>query len=319
MKKHDNSIMDFYFINENDKLRIISLDGKTVSSFKNSEKKATERAMLAMKLFGEWDSTAFGAYMSCPLTFSDIAENNSNKKLCFISERLADIIYYPYIDINLKNKINKDVENFYNDKEIQLKYNFTILHPICLEINEEKKLLDYRPLYSITDNVIKQIMSKELDYITISDLEKYIKEGEFIKKYINIQKDMFKIALSEIKQGKKINHWMWYIFPQIKGLGNSEMSNFYSINSIEEAQLYWENETLRNNYIILCNELLKLNMNNPVEVFGEIDSLKLRSSLTLFNYIDNNSESIKKVLLKYYKGKLDEKTLNILKSISFNK
>lgn len=131
-----------------------------------------------------------------------------------------------------------------------------------------------------------------------------------INRFIEIQKKEFNKILEELKRGKKISHWMWYTFPQIKGLGSSYVARYYEINDINEALEYFENDYLRNNYLSLCNVLINLNTNNPIEIFGEIDSMKLKSSLTLF-YLVSKNNSILNVLNKYYNGELDEYTMKI--------
>ena len=132
-----------------------------------------------------------------------------------------------------------------------------------------------------------------------------------MERFIEIQKQKYNQALSEIKNGKKETHWMWYIFPQIKGLGQTSTSIEYAINDLDEAKEYLDNDYLRNNLENICSELLKLNTSNPVNIFGTVDSLKLRSSMTLF-YLASNEEIYKKVLDKYYHSELDQLTIDIL-------
>lgn len=138
---------------------------------------------------------------------------------------------------------------------------------------------------------------------------------ENINRFIEAQKYDYDVALSEVKNGKKINHWMWYIFPQIKGLGKSEMAKYYGITDLEEAREYLNNKILGTRLIEISNELLKLNTNNPIEVFGYIDSMKLKSCMTLFDYISNNDSVFCKVLEKFYNKERDINTINICKII----
>ena len=133
-----------------------------------------------------------------------------------------------------------------------------------------------------------------------------------INRFVKKQKEMYDIAYKEIKSGKKKSHWMWFIFPQIDGIGSSPISKFYAIKDKSEVIEYFNNEYLKNNYLSICDVLLKLEVCNPVDIFGYIDSLKLHSSLTLF-YLITNSEAIYKVLKKFYNGELDEITYSILK------
>lgn len=133
-----------------------------------------------------------------------------------------------------------------------------------------------------------------------------------IERYIEAHKREYKQALEEIKSGKKKTHWMWYIFPQIDGLGISSTSKYYAIRNKEEVQAYLNNEYLYNHLIEICKELMKLNTNNIIEVLPYPNNYKLCSSMTLFYLTKSKEEIFKQVLDKYYNGKLDEKTIEIL-------
>ena len=137
-------------------------------------------------------------------------------------------------------------------------------------------------------------------------------ENVNLERYIEAHKREYKQALEEIKSGKKKTHWMWYIFPQIDGLGTSSTSKYYAIKNIEEAQAYLNNEYLYNYLIEICKELMKLNTNNIIEVLHYPDNYKLCSFMTLFYLTNPKEEIFKQVLDKYYNGKLDEKTIEIL-------
>lgn len=136
-----------------------------------------------------------------------------------------------------------------------------------------------------------------------------------LDRFIKAQKRDYETAFFEIREGKKRTHWIWYIFPQIKGLGQSETSKYYSIQSIDEAKAYLNNEYLYNNLIDICNELLKLRTNNILDIIGYPDNLKLCSSMTLFYLVEPKETTFKKVLDKFYNGKLDENTIKIYNSI----
>ena len=120
------------------------------------------------------------------------------------------------------------------------------------------------------------------------------------------------IARDELLSGRKRGHWMWYTFPQIIGLGESDISVYYSIKSIEEARAYMENETLRSNIIELSTVLLIIPDNDPSEVFCYPDDMKLKSSMTLFDFIAPEQPVFYEVLEKFFGGERDEKTLAIL-------
>ena len=134
-----------------------------------------------------------------------------------------------------------------------------------------------------------------------------------LERFIKAQKQDYERALKEIKNGKKLTHWIWYIFPQIKGLGYSEISKYYGINDLEEAKAYLQNEYLRNNLLEITTALLNLDSNNPTEILGYPDDLKVKSCMTLFNYADQSILIFKKIIDKYYNGEFDNKTIALIK------
>lgn len=135
-----------------------------------------------------------------------------------------------------------------------------------------------------------------------------------LNRFIKPQERDFEQALSEIKAGRKVSHWMWYIFPQFKGLGFSETSKFYSIQSLKEAMEYLNHPILGSRLRQITNELILLNENDAYKIFGSPDDLKLKSSMTLFSAIDNSEEKLfKKVLEKYFNGEPDNKTIGLMK------
>lgn len=138
-------------------------------------------------------------------------------------------------------------------------------------------------------------------------------ESDFrFERFESVQKNMYERALREIKQGRKKSHWMWYIFPQFRGLGSSNMSSFFSIASLDEARAYLKHPVLGARLREISAELLKKPTDNPEEIFGGIDSIKLRSSMTLFECADPDCAVFGQVLDKYFKGKRDIKTLDLL-------
>lgn len=132
-----------------------------------------------------------------------------------------------------------------------------------------------------------------------------------LDRFVKAQEKMYDIALNEIKNGKKISHFMWYIFPQLKGLGYSDISNYYGISGLEEAKEYLEDEILGNRLYNITLELLKINEDDPINIFGNVDALKLKSSMTLFDIVSDD-EIFYDVLKKYYGGKKDERTIALL-------
>ena len=117
-------------------------------------------------------------------------------------------------------------------------------------------------------------------------------------------------ALREIKSGIKQGHWMWYIFPQIQGLGHSSNAKYYAIKDKEEAIAYWNDPVLSAHLIEICHELLK--QDSPIDwIMGYPDNLKLRSCMTLF-YLVSNESIFQEVLDKFYAGEQDEYSKNKL-------
>lgn len=128
------------------------------------------------------------------------------------------------------------------------------------------------------------------------------------------QQRSFDRALAEIKRGKKQTHWMWYIFPQLRGLGTSYMANFFGIKGIGEARAYIEDEYLGGNLRTISNALLSLESNDPRAVMGVPDNMKLRSCMTLFLHATDDNAVFRAVLDKFFGGEEDTKTLEMLGS-----
>lgn len=133
-----------------------------------------------------------------------------------------------------------------------------------------------------------------------------------IDRFVDMHRLHYEVALQEIKNGYKRSHWMWYIFPQLKDLGRSSTSKFYGIENIDEVKEYMGNDYLKNNMLEICNELLKQDEDIRY-IMGYPDYLKLNSCMTLFEYVFPEEKIFSKVIDKFYKGKRDNVTLNILK------
>lgn len=129
-------------------------------------------------------------------------------------------------------------------------------------------------------------------------------------KFLDAQNQVYLKALSELKKGKKDTHWMWYIFPQIKGLGSSENANYYGIKDLNEATAYLQHPILGKHLIEISEVVLNLNGKTATQIFGTPDDMKLRSCMTLFSILDNPNPVFQKVLDKYYEGIKDEETIN---------
>lgn len=132
-----------------------------------------------------------------------------------------------------------------------------------------------------------------------------------LSRFTNAHKRDYDTALREIKNGRKHSHWMWYIFPQIYGLGFSATSQHYAMRSLDEAKAFLADPYLGSNLREICNALIALESNNAHAVFGSPDDMKLRSSMTLFAAA-SDEEIFQNVLNKFYGGVADSKTLEIL-------
>lgn len=133
-----------------------------------------------------------------------------------------------------------------------------------------------------------------------------------LQRFINAQESSYQTALSEIKAGRKRSHWMWYIFPQIQGLGYSETSRFYAIKDMDEATAFLEHPLLGSRLIAICNELLQLQSNDAYKIFGNPDDAKLKSSMTLFSSLPDANPVFQAILEKFFNGTKDDKTLQIM-------
>jgi len=133
-----------------------------------------------------------------------------------------------------------------------------------------------------------------------------------LKRFLEAQENSYPSALAEIKKGKKTSHWMWYIFPQVQGLGSSVTSKFYSIKDIAEAKEFLDHPILGKRLMDICNELLKLETNDAYQIFGSPDDMKLKSSMTLFSAVPNTDTIFQIVLDKFFNGIKDNNTKKII-------
>jgi Uncharacterized conserved protein len=134
-----------------------------------------------------------------------------------------------------------------------------------------------------------------------------------LSRFVKAQEQAYSTALSEIKAGRKYSHWIWYIFPQIAGLGMSSTAQYYSIRDIEEAEDYLDDPYLCGNLIEISEALLNLECSDPTYVLGYPDDLKVRSSMTLFKVAGKGRYPVfQQVLDKYYGGRDDERTLELI-------
>jgi uncharacterized protein (DUF1810 family) len=130
-------------------------------------------------------------------------------------------------------------------------------------------------------------------------------------RFVQAQEDDYERARSEVHLGRKQSHWMWYIFPQFHGLGFSSTSMRYAIKSIAEAKAYLTHPVLGPRLVECCKALLGLEGRSATEVFGSPDDMKLRSSATLYAIVSPPGSVFEQVLIKYFGGTRDERTLQL--------
>ena len=133
-----------------------------------------------------------------------------------------------------------------------------------------------------------------------------------LDRFLKAQTGSYDTALQEIRSGRKRSHWMWYIFPQIQGLGFSSTAQFYAISDLQEAKDYLAEPTLRARLFEISEALLGLDTGDASAVFGWPDDMKLRSCMTLFAEAEPDCSVFSDVLAKFFSGVKDDKTLKIL-------
>ncbi|MFN0256794.1 DUF1810 domain-containing protein [Pedobacter ureilyticus] len=133
-----------------------------------------------------------------------------------------------------------------------------------------------------------------------------------LDRFIKAQEENYSEAIAEIRSGQKKSHWMWYVFPQLKGLGISETSNYYGLRNIDEANNFLHHPILGENLVRICKALEGINGKSAYEIFGTPDDLKLHSSLTLFSLVKETNPIFQQLINKYFDGKPDQLTLKLL-------
>ena len=130
-----------------------------------------------------------------------------------------------------------------------------------------------------------------------------------LDRFVTAQTPVFTTALAELKAGRKRSHWMWYIFPQLRGLGHSWTATFYGISSLDEARTYLTHPTLGPRLTVCTQAVLGIRDSTLNAIFGSPDDLKFCSSMTLFALASGEGESVfRRALDRYCEGRLDERT-----------
>lgn len=137
-------------------------------------------------------------------------------------------------------------------------------------------------------------------------------ETKSLSRFLDAQQNTYDEALKEIKGSRKRSHWMWYIFPQIKGLGFTDTSKYYAIKDLDEARQYLDHPILGARLVEISLALLELDTRDAYGIFGSPDELKLKSSMTLFSLVPNAPLVFEQVIDKFFEGHKDQKTLQLL-------
>ncbi len=133
-----------------------------------------------------------------------------------------------------------------------------------------------------------------------------------LERFVDAQNGAYERALSELRAGRKRSHWMWFIFPQMAGLGTSTMAEKYAIRSAEEATAYLADPVLGSRLQRCVDAILDIEGLSAHDMFGSPDDLKLRSSMTLFAAISEHGSPFHKVIDRFYHGEYDQRTIQLL-------
>ena len=137
-----------------------------------------------------------------------------------------------------------------------------------------------------------------------------------LKRFISAQEGIYDRVLDELRGGLKRTHWMWYIFPQIDGLGHSPTTRHYAVKSVEEARRYLRHPVLGTRLVESAEAVLAVQGCSVSDIFGYPDDMKLQSSMTLFALVAEPRSVFERVLEKYYQGKRDARTLQIVGNLN---
>ena len=133
-----------------------------------------------------------------------------------------------------------------------------------------------------------------------------------LNRFISAQEGIFEDVITELRNGRKQTHWMWFIFPQIDGLGFSSTTKYYAIKSLEEARQYLNHPVLGARLLQCAGLVLAVEGKSALEIFGSPDDMKLKSSMTLFAQAAGPGSVFARVLEKYFHGQQDERTITLL-------
>src|SRR5438034_447336 len=133
-----------------------------------------------------------------------------------------------------------------------------------------------------------------------------------LQRFVTAQSHAWDDVCAELRRGRKLTHWMWFVFPQLAELGRSATAKFYGLSGADEARAYLAHPMLGARLKTCWEILLQLEQRTAVEIFGAIDATKLRSCLTLFAAVSRNEAVFQECLLRYFGGEADSMTLSLL-------
>lgn len=218
--------------------------------------------------------------------------------------QVGDFIEFTCLD-EPKQKIQTRVTALHRCSSFAELYSKIAKEKLGYDVNDMPEPAHMDEYYSKEEQERYGVLGIEL---CCTDLQKFIDAQEYGYDFGKT----YQTALCEMKQGNKLSCWMWYVFPQIQGLGLSGTTAYFSIKDIQEAKDYYAHPVLGARLIEITEEILKIDSDDPMYVFGNPDAYKLRSCMTLFKYAAPEQELFQKVLDKYCRGIEDDKTLRLL-------
>ena len=236
-------------------------------------------------------------------------KNNLNKEIANIKSDLKEMM------LNHQRKIDKETKLIYEEAsknltQLIIKGDDEILEEVKQSLAKEKEKRDNRSQKVV--NFLSDCKSFLTKNINVG-IFKVRNDTNNLDRFIDAQDKIYPYILQEIRNGKKTSHWMWFIFPQLAGLGKSDISQQYAIKDINEAWAYLEHPILNKRLRECCITLLTLPMAlSSIDIFGQTDSKKLRSSITLFYLTSENNEVFFTVLERFFNSTICKKTESIL-------
>ena len=241
--------------------------------------------------------------------FDKIGNGSKTIELRLNDEKRQNVNIGDFIEFSCMDEPNKRIQT-----RVTNIHHFTSFAELYATLPKEK--LGYSSEETPDPNHMNEYYSEEeQDKYGVLGIELYCTD---LQKFIDAQDngydfgETYQTALAEMKQGYKVSHWIWYVFPQIKGLGLSGITAYFSIKDINEAKDYYAHPVLGERLLEITRELLNIESDDPMNVFGSPDAFKVRSCMTLFKHAAPEQELFQQVLDKFCRGIEDEKTVRIL-------